>query len=638
MRRSWNVLIAMVSLALALVLAFGQEAWAAPGDPDPSFSGDGRLTFNQGGDQGSISDVAIQKDGKIVMAGFAQTPQGDPDIAVSRLNPDGSLDQGFGTGGTVLVNVSPTDGPGGTRTQDVGNAVALQPDGKIVVAGSSNSGSITLATVTRLKADGTLDTSFNRPGSPAGFARVRSGVANDVAVDASGRIVIAGTGTRIGQTSTDSFVDRLNSDGTDDTTFGVGGDSGFLFDLGGDDGISALALQPDGRVILAGATSANNSDAAVARVIPGTGLDPAFGAAGKLTYGFGTGAADAAQGVVVEPGGKIDVGGYGSVADNFTLTRLTAGGQPDPSLNGFSTVFADFGGSDTGNAIALLANGKLVLGGSDEHDFALARFNPDGTPDATFGPGGKRTVSFPGTDSVAYAMAVQPDGRIVLAGSAGTPTTGISAAVARVLGDPPSGGGGGGGPGGSSGGGSGGGGGGTGGGGTGGGQGSRFTCGGRRATIVGTRRADKIRGTKHADVIVALGGNDSIKGAGGNDLICGGTGNDRVDGGSGNDREYGESGRDSLKGGSGNDRLDGGSGNDREYGQSGKDTLAGGSGNDRLDGGSGNDREYGQSGKDTLTGGPGNDRLAGGSGNDRLFGQSGKDTLIGGPGKDATHQ
>jgi uncharacterized delta-60 repeat protein len=250
-------------------------------------------------------------------------------------------------------------------------------------------------------------------------------------------------------------------------------------------------------------------------------------------------------------------------------TRLTATGTLDNSLNGQNTVDADFGGADAANAIALQANGKIVLGGSDDHDVALARFTPGGLPDETFGPGGKRTVNFPGVDAEAFAMALQADGKIVLAGHAGN-----SAGVIRLQGDPVSAGGG---PG----------------GGGGGGSGNAPRCAGHRATIVGTGHRDKLKGTRGADVIVALGGNDSISGGGGNDIICGGDGNDTIKGGSGSDKIYGEAGKDKLYGQSGNDKMSGGAGND---------ILSGGAGKDKLTGGAGKDKDNGGSGKDSCAG------------------------------------
>jgi Ca2+-binding RTX toxin-like protein len=376
-----------------------------------------------------------------------------------------------------------------------------------------------------------------------------------------------------------------------------------------------------------------DSNVAVAKVTNGHGVDTGFGpfANGTTNYAYGS-TRDFGEDVVIEPGGKIDVAASGGFIGDMALSRLRADGTLDRTLNGTTTTSADFGGDDSASAVALQANGKMLMAGSaDGQQFAVARFQPGGPLDGTFGTGGKATVSFPGGNAGAAGMAVAPDGKIVLAGDAGN-----SVAVVRLDGDSAAAGGGPapGTPGG-----------GTGTGGKGGTTKSTVPrCGGKAATIVGTSHKDVLKGTRRADVIVGLGGNDRISGLGGNDIVCGGSGNDTISGGTGNDRILGDTGNDHLHGDSGNDRLegaggndglDGGTGNDRLAGQSGKDTMLGGTGNDHLDGGSGNDRLSGQSGKDILLGGTGDDHLDGGSGDDRLSGQSGKDHLTGGPGKDA---
>ena len=329
------------------------------------------------------------------------------------------------------------------------------------------------------------------------------------------------------------------------------------------------------------AQQGTDSDVAVARTASDGNLDAGFGPDGRLTYGYGPGTNgsstnDVGADLAVEPDGKILVAGSGGTGNDFAVTRLTATGGFDNSLNGGPTVFANFGGNDVANALALQASGKIVLAGSDEHNFAVARFQPGGAPDLTFGPDGKRTVPFT-TDSEALSMALQADGRIVLVGDAGN-----AAAVVRLQGDLAAGGGapGGGGSGGT-------------GGGTGGSANSVPRCGGKRATIVGTTGKDRLKGTRRADAIVGLGGNDRISGLAGNDVICGGAGNDRISGGSGNDRLSGDAGKDSVSGDNGNDRL------------------AGGSGVDSLNGGPGRDNLNGNAGRDKLNGGPGKDRCAG---------------------------
>jgi uncharacterized delta-60 repeat protein len=571
MRRQISIVTTTIAVALAAMLALVPAALAASGALDASFGTGGRLTVNPGGDFGGFNAVAIQPDGKIVLAGWASAGP-DTEMAITRLNADGSPDTTFGTGGTTLINYS---GNPGLPVFDIASAVALQADGKIVVAGQTSSGSLRLATVVRLDPDGSLDPSFQNPGQGApGIVPVRIGSANAVAVEPSGEIVFAGGGRGIGQTQDNSFVDRLNSDGSTDPTLNQ------FLDLGGEDDFNGLALQPDGRIIAVGLAQPGgqaDADESAVRILDEGQLDTTFGTAGVLTFGLPGGSDDAGNAVAIQPDGSIDVAGGGGAGGDFTFARLTPFGNLDPSLNGGAPLTIDFGDTgDSASAIAPLVNGKVMLGGVGNLDFAAARLQPDGVLDSTFGSGGQVTISFTGENSQANGMAVQPDGRVVLAGIAGN-----SAAVVRLLGDPASTGGA------SAGGGT------QGPGSAGAGPGSgrlgarALRCDGKRATIVGTNGKDRLRGTRHADVIVGLGGNDTISGLGGNDTICGGRGTDKLTGGSGNDYISGGPGNDHLSGGAGKDDLLGGVGNDNLRGGPGNDTLNGGPGKDKLNGGHG---------------------------------------------------
>jgi uncharacterized delta-60 repeat protein len=557
-------------------------ASAAPGDLDPSFNGTGKLTTLPGGLQIAVADTAIQTDGKIVLVGTA-----NDDFAVARLNPDGSPDTGFGNGGAAVVNAVTS----GANSQDLANAVAIQPDGKIVVAGGSTiPNSESFATFLRLNPNGTPDASFD-PASGAGpvhesvgIARAHAGQAFDLALDPAGRIVYAGTNSFAGDPT--SFVDRLNADGTHDDSWGNG--TGDLFAVNGNESVARLALQADGKVVVDGFVGdGTGADVAVARTLAnGSGMDPAFGNGGRLTFGYGANTDDEAVDVAVQPDGKVDVGAFGGPGTDFALTRLTSSGVIDSTFGGGS-VFADFGDSNFASAMGLQANGKIVLGGSATGTaFGAARFQPAGALDSTFGNGGKVTVDFPAA-SQPSAMAIQPDGKIVLAGNNALGQT----VVVRLLGDLPGSGGGPGGPG---------------------GPGATVVrCGGKKATIVGTKGRDTLKGTRKSDVIVGLGGNDKITGLSGSDVICGGSGNDRISGGNGNDKLYGQNGKDTISGGAGKDTESGGAGKDTESGGPGKDKLSGGAGADKLSGGSGNDK---------LSGGGGNDKDSGGGGNDSCSG------------------
>jgi uncharacterized delta-60 repeat protein len=594
MRRCLSALLLATTIALALASA----ASAATGELDPGFADGGKLVVEFGGKTGSISDVAIQPDGKIVLAGWQfTTPPPNPaetvdaDFVVKRVNADGTPDSDFGTGGTQVIPIPLNTQP----SYNIANAVALQPDGKILVGGYSKKIGMTnqYTTIVRLQANGQLDTTFVRAGSiDGGPGMVVSGMGsvNDLELDSQGRIVLGGTLQPAVAPDAQAFVRRWLASGGDDAGFA---NPAFGWAAGRQDGIGGLALQTDQRIVLAGYTDTSTEfDAGVARVTTAGALDPDFSGDGLFSFGLGAGATDGSTAVAVQPDGKIDVAGFGTTSDDFTLTRLTSAGAPDNSLAGSSTVTADFGGEDSANAIALSANGKILLAGTGPTDIGFVRFQPGGTPDATFGPDGKRRFDFgAGTFATLSAVTLQSDGKIVAVGGLNDNSGVFKGTVVRLQGDTKDEGGAPGGPG--------------------GGKGKTYRCGGKRATIVGTNKKNRLRGTRRTDVIVGLGGNDTISGLGGNDIVCGGSGNDKLSGGAGKDKLYGDAGKDRLSGDAGNDRESGGAGNDKLLGGSGKDVLGGGSGKDALSGGPGNDKLNGNSGKDKLNGGGGKDGCAG---------------------------
>jgi uncharacterized delta-60 repeat protein len=542
MRRALSLLVAA---AAALVAA--SQAIAAPGDLDTTFANGGKLAFTIA--QAATADaVAIQPDDKIVLAGVAKISGTDSDIAVTRLNSDGSFDTGFGNGGSRTVNVSTTGG----QSFDFPLGVALQPDGKIVVGGASvEAGALATGkglkmTLVRLDSQGNLDPSFGDGSHGPGIAQPGPGFVADLAVQADGKVVFAGANDDSalgGEDSSDFVIGRLGSDGKGDPTFGPP----VTVDFKNDDHAAGLALQPDGRILAAGTSNINNkdSDVAVVRVTPGSGVDPTFG---KFVYGYAPFSTDSGSDLVLQPDGAVDVSSQADDQHDFVLARFSSAGNPIRWADGTQVTFADFPGDGQANAIALQQNGKMVLAGFGAGSVALARFQPGGALDDTFGTGGERTVDFPAGASDGRDVAIDSAGRIVVVGAAAQ-----FAVVARLQGDAVSAGGG---PGGGS----------PGGGGGGGGQRPSTLkvprCGGKKATIVGTSGNDKLRGTRRSDVIAGLGGNDTISGGAGNDVICGGAGNDKISGGAGKDKLYGGAGRDRLNGGSGKDALNGGAGKD----------------------------------------------------------------------------
>jgi uncharacterized delta-60 repeat protein len=408
-------------LATTILLAAPVLAHADAGDLDSSFDGDGKRTLSYGGKDAARA-VLVQPDGKIVVAGSGGAGQ---DFTVSRLHPDGSLDTSFDGDGTAVADF------GGN---DEAYAAALQPGGEIILAGTSASSYMAVA---RFRSDGSLDASFD-PGGADGPGKKLFNAAGDpsggatVLVQLDGRIVLAGGGDN--GTDGDFDVTRLNPDGSVDSTDFV------LADFGGSDGAAAAALQPDGKIVVAGTTNPPPPAPprmAVARYNVDGSLDATFGGTGKTT--FGSGEFVAANAVQVQPDGKLVVAGYGNDGIDFVVTRLNTDGAPDATFGAGGTSTIDFGLIEAAFAALLQPDGRIVVAGYAQPslidaDFAAARLLPGGALDATFGAGGKTTVPS-GAIEFAHAAALQPDGKIVLAGY--TQVVGQNVALVRLEGVTP---------------------------------------------------------------------------------------------------------------------------------------------------------------------------------------------------------
>jgi uncharacterized delta-60 repeat protein len=271
--------------------------------------------------------------------------------------------------------------------------------------------------------------------------------ANAVAIQEDGRIVAAGISTDQ-MTRGDFALARYNIDGSLDQSFGTAGKVKTDF-FGSIDSGFGIALQQDGRIIVAGATIVNssNNDFAVARYNTDGTLDNTFGNGGKVTTDF-FGFSDRGTDVIVQQNGRILVAGsafrgIASVVD-FALVRYNADGTLDSSFGAGGRVVTDFFGfSDLANGLDLQTDGRIVVAGAANNlnvsgfDFALARYTTDGILDPTFGSGGKVTTNFFADVEAASDVEIQSDGKIVVAGFT-TPSggaTGDDFALARYESD-----------------------------------------------------------------------------------------------------------------------------------------------------------------------------------------------------------
>jgi uncharacterized delta-60 repeat protein len=512
-----------------------------------------------------------------VVAGFSAP-------AADALAADGVLDPSFGGDGRVAVDLLfayPT-------------AMAIDSRGRIVVAGLAVRPFNSWSQVVRLNPDGSLDQSFGRGGVVETDPLVGERFVS-VAIDGADRIVLGGN-VGLFMTSPDFAVTRLLEDGRRDMTFA--GDGLLTFDGGGEDFGTALALDGQGGILLAGGTRVEEGGVqmAVLRATPAGFLDTEFGSGGIAVAGFSSVLESEGRAIAIGPGGRVLVAGntgYGEPRD-LAIAGFDALGNPDPAFDGGTSIF--FGAwrdEEAANDVVVDSQGRILLAGTDGEAFALAaRLLPDGALDPSFAGDGRLVLSLPGVAGVNGA-AIDGAGRILLTGSLveglsgdmflarlredgsfddsfgagglvredfsafyvrGTDVAVDAAGRYLVMGR------------------------------TSGGDAegtiglARYlngvqpptepatppSCRGKRATIVGTAKRDRLRGTPKRDVIVALGGNDRVRAFAGRDLVCAGSGRDVVRAGKGNDTVFGGRGADRIFGGLGRDLLRGGAGRDHE--------------------------------------------------------------------------
>ena len=414
--------ILVAGAATGTSLEIGVACYTTNGVLDVTFDTDGKMSvdFSTGDVTGYSAE--LQVDGKLLVAGtnWGEIRAG----ALARINSDGSLDGDFSGDGKVLTQVA--------GSEDDAAAMALQPDGKLVVAGFSNGGTQDFA-LGRFNPDGNLDAAFSDDGIVV--AQVGSGISTiqAVAIQPDGKIIVAGGAEGI--TSTDFVLARYNPDGSLDTTFDGDGKLNTDFSGGADIAFS-VALQTDGKIVIAGeATVASNIDFGLARYNPNGSLDTTFDGDGKLSTDFSAGY-DHASAVTVQTDGKICVAGYsyGSSMFDFGLARYNPNGSLDTTFNDDGKLVTDFAGDmDLAAAMVLQPNGKIVVTGNAttaSSDFALARYNPDGSLDTSFDGDGLLVMDNAGVPEYARAIVLQPNGAIVIAGMTGNGTD-IDFAVLR---------------------------------------------------------------------------------------------------------------------------------------------------------------------------------------------------------------
>jgi uncharacterized delta-60 repeat protein len=431
------------------------------GQPDPTFGTSGIHLGSLGTPDDEATDVFALPDGKLLVVGLTQNlPNGAYSLTLSRYQANGSLDPSYGTGGTVVTGLTTAN----YFYPLPANQFVCQPDGSLVVlwATKDASGNVLSTQLARFRSDGSLDTAFGAAatGAISGFS------ANVIAAQIDGKTLIGGSivvGTDVnGNAIIDSVVERLNADGSPDATFGPAGTGKVIQDLGLHEEVThawlaldqsfpySLAVQPDGSILVGGYV---NSPSAfdvlnagfVARFLADGTLDASFGHRGEVVLVDSWGDDPTAVGpaavpfnrrfvedltitrLTLQPNGQI-LAGMDSVGNGSLLLRLNPDGSLDPNFaqlygSGVSLPggFARWGVDAAGRILVIIPFTPPQDSGGF-HEFAVIRYNSDGSPDLSFGANGTGTASIDvtGADSYAQGLAVQSDGNIVLAGTQST--------------------------------------------------------------------------------------------------------------------------------------------------------------------------------------------------------------------------
>lgn len=341
------------------------------GSLDNSFGTNGIATVDFIGSNDAASSVVLQNDGKIVVAGSTQnSSNNNSDIGIIRLNSDGMLDNSFGTNGKFQLDV---DGYAFDRALDL----TLQNDGKLVVVAMAGTDMFAKNAVLRLNTNGTLDNSFDGDGILKAFSFGSFTLSSlyAVTIQNDGKILVAGS------RNNNFAVARLNSDGSIDNTYGT---SGVFSTTTAVVTQCRIILQGDGK-LLATHSSATQTEALVLRLNQNGTEDSSFGTNGKVQTQVGSAATyDYTQGIVLQPDGKIIVTGSsytsGSTSDYLTI-RYNSNGTIDNSFgansNGIVTTSVEINDEDRGKIVRLQSDGKIVVAGSSctgSCDFVLLRY------------------------------------------------------------------------------------------------------------------------------------------------------------------------------------------------------------------------------------------------------------------------
>jgi uncharacterized delta-60 repeat protein len=422
------------SLLFNLVLLFASSyAVGQAGTLDPAFASGG--IFQAPGSASTANALAIQGDGKIVVAGSGIASNGGGLDTLLRLNTNGTLDTTFGTGGVFSIS------PKGAELVNGFFGVAIQPDGKIVAVASGLVG----VQLIRVLSNGTLDTTFGTGGLTTTITAFGGIGGGGLALQSNGDIVV------VAGSLNPSVMARFTSSGKLDTTFGTGGQVNLQYGTP-----TQVAIQSNGKILVTSGLSGklvfffpNAQAGSITRYNSNGSVDTTFGAAGTAA------SVASASALVLQSDGKIVVGGAitsklnapGTANDvGFGIVRYNSNGSLDRTFGMGGVAITDFGSTATctgAYAVAVQSNGDIVAGGASGNtlegtfissSFGLSRYTSAGQLDTTFGTGGITiTGVVSGRISWVNAMAIQSDGKIVVTGNVSVGVDSDNGYVARYL-------------------------------------------------------------------------------------------------------------------------------------------------------------------------------------------------------------
>lgn len=337
----------MQKIFLSLLLGLTLPALAQDGALDPTFGNNGKAYATAPSLNQSLSKTVVQGNGKVVIVGRAANCCGY-DFSVARFNADGTPDIGFDGDGVVVTDF-------GSNVWDIANTVAVQPDGKIIAAGTSNQN----------------------------FA-----------------------------------LARYNLDGSLDNTFD--GDGKLTTVIGSNSAIYSMLLFPDGKIVVGGTSYNGNNRFTLARYHPDGSLDASFGTGGIAAYNPFSGS-HIIYSLARQADGKIVASG--SINNDFAIARYNADGTPDLSFNGTGYFLTDFFGNETAYSVAVQPDGRIIAAGVKDFEVLLMRVNANGSHDNSFNGTGILHGTYSTNGDAVYSVLIQGDGKIVVAGTSWSATT-----------------------------------------------------------------------------------------------------------------------------------------------------------------------------------------------------------------------